>query len=707
MASPETRHERSLLVFAREHRWEIIFGLVFAVLFGLWWEEFKVVRERADRITPERQALGTVRVLTVIDLKTEPDRQALAEWQRKYPKTIVTKDFAVVLMGSGFAVTDDGWIVTAAHVLDQSRLAPLLKTISVKPRIVVNYPHGRDLRGGVPKLDIPADTAIVKVSAPPPGHFLLLGKPEEMHRLDRVSAIGYPASGNGYDIFDPTMTTGEIAKIAQDARLGTVFQTTATIDFGSSGGPLVDGEGRVIGIVRAGTTEGAPFGFSVTTARASKLLADAHVILPEHYEHEGLQRQPWVYWSSLILGIVAITAYLVFVFRSFLARVLRGFLADPPHAGFWSRASASTIDAAIIVIVFTGLTVALILATGRYLPWYWLMFAIVPAWWIYATVCEWKWGATLGKRMAGLRVLRPDGRTLSLPAALARGAGKLVSGALLGLGFVIALFDRRRRTLHDRIAGTVVVAASQHTPWKMFAFGLLAAAIGVVIFVAHLVFLNGRAERDLSNVYKTLWLNPWQPDAPAMARQVATSEDRVQWMALIRGPGWNESLCTHGLVLMLSGSPSQAIHAFQRAAGDSWEELTSTGHEPSSLVNRAASKSGWCYLDLHDDRSAERMFALVLRSAPTNRDSILGIAVAHMHLGDAQAMRADYQKLSMTDRSDIANAVRAGQRTEAFYLTAPQLKQIGEVQTEIEADALRSPPPSPASAPRSPSAPPP
>jgi hypothetical protein len=68
MASPETRHqEHSLLAFAREHRWEIIFGLAFAVLFGLWWEEFKVVRERADRITPERQALGTVRVLTVID----------------------------------------------------------------------------------------------------------------------------------------------------------------------------------------------------------------------------------------------------------------------------------------------------------------------------------------------------------------------------------------------------------------------------------------------------------------------------------------------------------------------------------------------------------------------------------------------------------------------------------------------------------------
>jgi uncharacterized RDD family membrane protein YckC len=662
--------------------------------------------------------LGTVRVLTVIDLKNEPDRQALAAWQGKYPKTVVTKDFAVVLMGSGFAVTDDGWIVTAAHVVDQSRLAPLLSTVIAKPHIVVNYPNGRDLRGGMPKLDVPADTAIFKVSAPPPDHFLLLGKPEEMRRLDRVSAIGYPSSANSFDIFEPTMTSGEIAKIGHDAYLGIVFQTTATVDFGSSGGPLVDGEGRVIGIVRAGTTEGAPFGFSVTTKRARTLLAEAHVILPEHYEHEGLLRQPWVYWSSLILVIVAIAGYLVFVFRSFLARALLGFLFEPPHASVWVRAVALTIDMSIIVIAFTGLTVTLILITGKFLPWYRLIFAIVPAWWIYEAVCDWKWGATLGKRIAGLRVRRLDGGTPSPGTAFARAACELVSGALLGIGFIIAIFDRRRRTLHDRISGTVVVAASPRAAWKMVALGLLVAAVGVVVFAGHLVFLTGRADRDLSSVYRALWRNPWQPDAGMMARQVAMSDDRVRWMALTRGPDWDESFYAHGLVLMLSGSPRQAIHAFERAAGDSWEELASAGHEPSTLVIRAASKSGWCYLDLHDDRSAERMFAFVLRSDLANRDSILGIAVAHMHLGDLEAMRADYRKLSAEYRGSVATAVRAGQRTETFYLTAPQLKQIGEMQNRFaelkarsspasSADGLRSPPPSPASAPRSPSAPPP
>jgi uncharacterized RDD family membrane protein YckC len=684
MAPPETNghHEHSLLAFAREHRWEIIFGLLFAVLFGIWWEGFKVVRERADHVTPDRLASATVRVTTVLDLKTESDRQALAEWKKKYPKTLVTKEFAAVLMGSGFAVTDDGWIVTAAHVIDQSNLAPLLKTVTAKPRLVVNYPypHSNDLRGSLPRLDVEADTAILKVSAPPPDQFLVFGRPEEVLRLDRVSAIGYPASGNNYGgLYEPTMTSGEVTKIGHDRWLGTVFQTTAPVDFGSSGGPLVNGEGRVIGIVRAGTTEGASFGFSVTTARARELLAGAHVIVPEHYEHQGLQRQPWVLWPSLILGIVAFTGYFVFVFRSPLARALRGLLAEPPHAGFWVRATALTVDAAIIVIAFTGLTVALILATGRYLPWYRLMFAIIPAWWIYAVVCTWKWGATLGKRMARLQVARLNDETLSVGTALARGASELVSAALLGLGFLIAIFDRRRRTLHDRIAGTVVVTASPQAAWKMIVFGFLAAVVAFVVLAAHLIFLQGLAERDLSGVYKTLWRNPWQPDAGTTARLVAKSEDRVLWMALIRAPGWNEAFYEHGLTLMISGSPRQAIQAFERA---------SAGQEDSSFVNHAAARTGWCYLDLREDRSAAQMFDYVLRNDPANRASILGIAVAHLHLGDLEAMQSDYRKLSVSDRSDIAKVVRAGQRTETLYLTAPQLKQIGDVQNrfaEIEA----------------------
>lgn len=67
-------------------------------------------------------------------------------------------------------------------------------------------------------------------------------------------------------------------------------------------------------------------------------------------------------------------------------------------------------------------------------------------------------GKTGGKRFVGLRVVRFDtGDALGIRRGLIRTLAQLVTIATLGIGYVIALFDSQRRTLHDRIAGSVVV----------------------------------------------------------------------------------------------------------------------------------------------------------------------------------------------------------------------------------------------------------
>ena len=67
-------------------------------------------------------------------------------------------------------------------------------------------------------------------------------------------------------------------------------------------------------------------------------------------------------------------------------------------------------------------------------------------------------GRTLGKWMAGLRIERRDGETLSIARALVRHvAGYALTALTLGLGFLIAAFDPKGRALHDLLAGTVVV----------------------------------------------------------------------------------------------------------------------------------------------------------------------------------------------------------------------------------------------------------
>lgn len=66
-------------------------------------------------------------------------------------------------------------------------------------------------------------------------------------------------------------------------------------------------------------------------------------------------------------------------------------------------------------------------------------------------------GQTLGKRLVRIRVVGGDDEAVSWARALRRAVGWLASVATLGLPCLPALFDDRRRTVHDRLAGTHVV----------------------------------------------------------------------------------------------------------------------------------------------------------------------------------------------------------------------------------------------------------
>ena len=70
----------------------------------------------------------------------------------------------------------------------------------------------------------------------------------------------------------------------------------------------------------------------------------------------------------------------------------------------------------------------------------------------------WAWrGQTLGKMAVAIRVVRTDGRPTGVGAALLRLVGYLFSTLLLFAGFLMIVFDRQRRGLHDRLADTIVV----------------------------------------------------------------------------------------------------------------------------------------------------------------------------------------------------------------------------------------------------------
>ena len=77
---------------------------------------------------------------------------------------------------------------------------------------------------------------------------------------------------------------------------------------------------------------------------------------------------------------------------------------------------------------------------------------------IYFCTLTYYEGATFGKKLFKLKVVREDGKRLTLTDVIMREVlGKFVSGIVLGLGYVWILFDKKRQGWHDKIAHTLVV----------------------------------------------------------------------------------------------------------------------------------------------------------------------------------------------------------------------------------------------------------
>ena len=68
-------------------------------------------------------------------------------------------------------------------------------------------------------------------------------------------------------------------------------------------------------------------------------------------------------------------------------------------------------------------------------------------------------GATIGKQVLGLKIIRSDGAPVSVGRAFGRYFAQIVSGIVLYIGFIMAGFDSEKRALHDYMADTRVIYA--------------------------------------------------------------------------------------------------------------------------------------------------------------------------------------------------------------------------------------------------------
>ncbi|HSY49590.1 MAG TPA: Do family serine endopeptidase [Thermoanaerobaculia bacterium] len=167
--------------------------------------------------------------------------------------------------GSGFIISPDGYILTNNHVIDGAT------KIQVHWGADENGNGGRTSDAKVIGRDPATDIALLKIDAGQKLPSVPLGDSDHIRKGDWALAIGNPYQ------FENTLTVGVISAKGRNLGLSdqtrsfeNFIQTDAAINFGNSGGPLMNINGEVVGIntaIRGGGAQGLGFATPINTAK--------------------------------------------------------------------------------------------------------------------------------------------------------------------------------------------------------------------------------------------------------------------------------------------------------------------------------------------------------------------------------------------------------------------------------------------------------
>ena len=166
-------------------------------------------------------------------------------------------------LGSGVIIDEDGYIVTNEHVISRAS------------KIKVILADETTLNATLVSSDAVNDLAILKVDTPNPLPSIEMGVSDDLMVGETVIALGNPFGlGN-------SVTTGVLSALDRTLNFGegninieykNLIQTDALINPGNSGGPLVNIEGKLIGINTAILSEGQGIGFAIPVNKTKEIL---------------------------------------------------------------------------------------------------------------------------------------------------------------------------------------------------------------------------------------------------------------------------------------------------------------------------------------------------------------------------------------------------------------------------------------------------
>ncbi len=192
-------------------------------------------------------------------------------------------------IGSGFFISRDGKLVTNYHLIKGANkvLVKMKNGIAFVPTAVIN-------------LDPAKDIAIIKIDRATPKYFAM-GNSNSVNIGQRVCSIGNPQG------LESTVADGLISSIRVDGLGMKVFQISVPLSQGSSGGPLIDLNGEVVGITTASLTSGENLNFAVPINYVRILLKkpfDSSRVRPEPWQIRQRQPVPIIYqpvWDNQYL----------------------------------------------------------------------------------------------------------------------------------------------------------------------------------------------------------------------------------------------------------------------------------------------------------------------------------------------------------------------------------------------------------------------
>jgi serine protease Do len=162
-------------------------------------------------------------------------------------------------LGSGFVISEDGYIVTNNHVIEGA------------DEITIEFFGGKKLPAKLVGTDPKTDIALLKVEADAPLPFVSFGNSDLMRVGDWVMAMGNPL-GQGFSVSAGIVSARgrELAGSYDD-----YIQTDAAINRGNSGGPLFNMDGQVIGVntaILSPTGGSIGIGFSMSSNVVTKVV---------------------------------------------------------------------------------------------------------------------------------------------------------------------------------------------------------------------------------------------------------------------------------------------------------------------------------------------------------------------------------------------------------------------------------------------------